>query len=237
MPLHLQIQEIPMKHVEKFLTDLDQQIQEKHLLKHPFYQAWSKGMLKRECLIEYAKEYYPHVRAFPTYLSALHSHIEDMETRIELLQNLIEEEAGKPNHPELWKTFALSLGASEEELTHHTPCEEIQLLIEMFRSICREGSVVEGLASLYAYESQIPAICLSKIEGLKAHYGFRNPRDWRYFSVHIHADQKHAKIEKDLLAQYFTFDCVQGVRHVVQHVLDGLWNFLSQMCNRHKIAC
>src|SRR4051812_49158471 len=102
-----------------FFNELEALIQQKHLLNHDFYRAWSQGELPSGVLQEYAKEYYHHVQAFPTYLSALHSRTENMAWRRLLLQNLIEEEAGSPNHPELWKEFALHLGISEEELLSH----------------------------------------------------------------------------------------------------------------------
>src|ERR1700722_15277044 len=117
------------------LEDLDMQIQAKHLLTHPFYQAWSKGELSLDCLKEYAKEYYHHVKAFPTYLSALHAHTEDPTTRQVLLKNLIEEEAGSPNHPDLWKIFANEIGATDEEIIAHKPNAEIKHLISTFRRI------------------------------------------------------------------------------------------------------
>jgi len=226
-----------MKCVDRFLKQLDEQIQEKHLLKHAFYQAWSEGKLSKDCLKEYAIEYYAHVKAFPTYLSALHAHTEDARTRKGILQNLIEEEAGTPNHPELWKSFALSLGASEEEIEAHTPCEEIQSLIQHFRCICREGQTVEGLAALYAYESQIPAICLSKIEGLKNHYSMQDPASWRYFSVHIAADEEHARMERELLGLHISSEQTVPAHFAAQRILDALWNFLTHMCHRHQIAC
>lgn len=224
-------------YVEAFLTALDGQIQAKHLLKHIFYQAWSQGKLKKECLKEYAKQYYHHVKAFPTYLSALHAHTEDVQTRKDLLQNLIEEEAGHPNHPELWKDFAISLGAAEDEIAQHLPCEEIRVLIHCFRNICREGGVAEGLAALYAYESQIPAICLSKIEGLKTHYGICDPLQWRYFSVHIGADEEHSKVERQLLARHISKDQTASAHRAAERILDALWNFLSFMCHKYEIAC
>src|SRR5271169_4807718 len=112
-----------MAFVSAFLNELDEQIQEKHLLKHTFYLAWSKGELSQDCLKEYAIEYYHHVKAFPTYLSALHARTEDMKTRQGILQNLVDEELGGPNHPELWKSFALNLGATEQEIEQHVPCE------------------------------------------------------------------------------------------------------------------
>lgn len=223
---------------EQFLSDLDSKIQAKHLLKHTFYVAWSEGRLSLECLKEYAKEYYHHVKAFPTYLSALHSHTENSETRKQILQNLIEEEAGSPNHPELWKRFALSLGNTEEEIASHVPSEEITNLIGTFKSICINGSVSDGLAALYSYESQIPPICISKIDGLRQHYGMINPKDWAYFTVHIEADKEHAAVERELIGKHFDVKNVETVNKSADQVLDGLWNFLTSLCERYEVtAC
>src|SRR5262249_56503239 len=101
---------------EEFLTALDAIIGERHLLKHPFYQLWSQGKLTLENLREYAISYYPHVAAFPTYVSGVHSGCEDAALRQELLENLIEEDRGPQNHPALWRKFAAALGASEPAL-------------------------------------------------------------------------------------------------------------------------
>ena len=84
------------------IADLDSMIAEHSMLKHPFYQAWTAGTLTRERLQNYTVEYYPHVAAFPRYLSAIHSRCADMATRQAILENLIEEERGAENHPELW---------------------------------------------------------------------------------------------------------------------------------------
>jgi pyrroloquinoline-quinone synthase len=226
-----------MTTTDVFLQELDALIQSKHLLTHTFYLAWSKGELSIECLKEYAKEYYHHVQAFPTYLSALHAHTEDAATRKVLLQNLIEEEAGSPNHPELWRNFALALGVTEAELACHTPNVEISSLIAAFRLICSKSGVAEGVAALYAYESQIPKICVSKIDGLKKHYGMQSPKDWQYFSVHIAADEQHAAEERSLLKNYITPNNMAEVRASAHTVLDGLWNFLSGLCDRYNISC
>lgn len=226
-----------MAFASAFLKKLDEQIQEKHLLKHDFYQAWSRGDLSQECLKEYAIEYYHHVKAFPTYLSALHAHTEDMKTRQGILQNLVEEELESPNHPEMWKSFALNMGATEEEIEQHTPCNAIQTLIQTFRAICSEGKTGDGLAALYAYESQIPAICISKIEGLKEHYGLCHSQQWRYFSVHIAADEEHAKVERELMVHHVSPDEADNAHQAAQRILDALWNFLSHMCHKHQIAC
>lgn len=225
------------KDCDRFLKNIDLQIQSKHLLKHPFYQAWSEGELSIDCLKDYAKEYYQHVKAFPTYLSAVHSRTDDVTIRRTLLQNLIEEEAGSPNHPELWKNFALALGTSEEELLQHTPSAAIQDLISTLRHICSKQTTVEGLSALYAYESQIPEICISKIEGLKKYYGLHDLRDFEYFTIHIDADKEHAFQERELLKSTINTNNQNAVYAAVDKTLDALWNFLSTICQRHQIAC
>ncbi len=215
------------------ISTIDQMIEKSHLLKHPFYLAWTRGELTLECLQEYAKEYYHHVKAFPTYLSALHAHTEDAAIRKSLLQNLIDEEAGSPNHPELWKEFALGIGVKEEELSHHKPSREMQALIETFRRLCREGDVGQGVAALYAYESQIPSIAQSKIDGLKKHYGATDPKTVSYFQVHIAADEEHAAVERQILEKNLSEQALDAVDQITRR----LWDFLSAMCNRHAIHC
>src|SRR3989442_6291601 len=98
------------------LETIDAQIAAKHLLNHPFYQAWTRGELSKEALQDYARQYYHHVAAFPTYLSAVHANTEDQETRRQILANLIDEEAGNPNHPQLWLRFAESTGAERQDV-------------------------------------------------------------------------------------------------------------------------
>ncbi|PYI48624.1 MAG: pyrroloquinoline quinone biosynthesis protein PqqC, partial [Verrucomicrobia bacterium] len=161
--------------MKTYLEEIDNDIAAKHLLKHPFYLAWARGELSNEALTDYARQYYHHVAAFPTYLSAVHAKCEYQATRKQLLNNLIDEEAGSPNHPELWLHFAKGLGVSEDDVRNTTKESETQTLINTFRSVCGNGSTAEGLAALYAYESQIPAICESKIDGLRKHYRFTNP--------------------------------------------------------------
>jgi len=99
--------------MNQHLDKIDNDIADKHLLKHPFYLAWTRGELSRKALADYAQQYYHHVAAFPTYLSAVHAKCDDQATRKQLLSNLIDEEAGSPNHPELWLKFAEGLHVSD----------------------------------------------------------------------------------------------------------------------------
>jgi pyrroloquinoline-quinone synthase len=219
------------------LDKIDNDIAEKHLLKHPFYLAWTRGELSNEALTDYARQYYHHVAAFPTYLSAVHAKCDDQAIRKQILANLIDEEAGSPNHSELWKKFTEGLGIQDVDLAKTARQPETSNLIDTFRTVCGERSTAEGLAALYAYESQIPAICESKIDGLKKHYGFTDPQHYEYFSVHIEADREHSAAERKMLGAYVNADNIDKVRASVGRVLDAMWEMLSGVCRRHAIAC
>jgi pyrroloquinoline-quinone synthase len=219
------------------LDQIDHDISAKHLLKHPFYLAWARGELSKDALTDYAQQYYHHVAAFPTYLSAVHANCEDQATRKQLLNNLIDEEAGSPNHPELWKNFANALGVEDAELARTEKQTETKNLINAFRSVCGKRSTAEGLGALYAYESQIPAICESKIDGLRKHYGFTKPEHYEYFTVHIDADREHSAAEREMLSRCIDDRNFEPVKASVNRVLDALWEMLSGVCRRHAIVC
>ena len=87
---------------------IDSIIDARHLLKHPFYVAWTEGRLSKEQLRHYAEQYFHNVLAEPTYLSAVHFntphlHTEtnsgDISVRQEVLKNLISEEHGEKTIP------------------------------------------------------------------------------------------------------------------------------------------
>jgi pyrroloquinoline-quinone synthase len=226
-----------MTFMNQYLDDIDNDIAAKNLLKHPFYLAWTRGELSKDALTDYARQYYHHVAAFPRYLSAAHANCEDQTTRKQLLNNLIDEEAGSPNHPELWKKFADGLGVKNAELARTEKEPETKRLIDTFRSVCGQRPTAEALGALYAYESQIPAICESKIDGLKKHYGFTEPEHYEYFTVHIEADREHSAAEREMLRRYIDHGNFDSVRASVNRVLDALWEMLSGVCRRHAIAC
>lgn len=214
---------------------IDARVARQHLLQHPFYQAWSRGELSFDALRDYATQYYHHVAAFPTYLSAVHAQTDNAGVRRHILSNLMDEEAGSPNHPELWLQFAESLGLKREEVKQAPHWNATKNLIETFRNCCGQRGTGVGLASLYAYESQIPAVSEKKIEGLKAFYGFTNPAGYKYFSVHIEADREHAAVEATQIAQVVDDSQRAAALEAVGEVLAGLYGLLSAVCEKHKI--
>src|SRR4029078_3214060 len=110
-------------------------------------------------------------------------------------------------------------------------------LITTFRSICSQGDLAEGLAALYAYESQIPAVSERKIGVVKKHYGFNDLESYLYFTVHIEADREHAAAERTLLAKNVRPENSSALPAAAEGILSGLWELLSGVCRRHAIAC
>ena len=224
-------------HSTPIVQAIDQRVGRQHLLDHPFYQAWSRGELPAAALRDYAAQYYHHVAAFPTYLSAVHAQTEDPALRRQILTNLIDEEAGSPNHPELWLRFAESLGLDADAVRSTERWPETKALIDSFRSCCRDRGTSAGLAALYAYESQIPAVSEKKIEGLKQFYGFTNADGYAYFTVHIEADREHAAVEREQLARTVSDADRPLAMQSADEVLDGLYGLLSAVCQRHNLPC
>jgi pyrroloquinoline-quinone synthase len=184
-----------------FFQALEGRIERYDLLKHPFYQAWSKGELTREDLREYASEYWHHVSAFPAYLSTLHSQLPDGKLRRVLLENLADEEGledGRP-HSEMWMDFARGMGAPEAEVRERNVSNETRAMLAHFRAEMH-NSPATALAALYTYESRVPAIAKTKADGLKQHYG-ADDRTRRYFTVHTTADVHHARVWRNALSE------------------------------------
>lgn len=222
----------------EFLTALDDLIAENHLLKHPFYQLWSQGKLTRENLREYAISYYPHVAAFPTYVSGVHSGCEDAALRQELLENLIEEERGQENHPALWRRFAAALGASPSDLAAAPRTPEVADAIAEFRRSTHDGSVAEGLAALYAYESQIPEVSKTKREGLGAFYGIVDEDATRFFSVHEEADVWHRQVEREALGRVAeTPEAREKALAAARRCCDALNRALDGVMRENALVC
>ena len=192
-----------------FWSRFEERVAPYNLLTHPFYQAWSRGDLTRDDLRAYAAEYWHHVSAFPTYLSALHSRLPDSELRREVLRNLSEEEgtdspSGRP-HSDLWMDFAEGMGATRSEVESHTVQLEMTALLETFRSAMQEPTPAAAFAALYAYESKVPAIAVTKAEGLAAHYD-ADAATARYFTLHQTADVAHASVWRELINKEIALD-------------------------------
>lgn len=211
-----------------FLKKLDETIAQHNLLEHPFYQLWNEGKLSKEMLAEYSKQYYAHVRSFPVYLSAVHSRCEDPQVRQLLLENLVEEEQGEENHPELWMRFADGLGVQRSDVQAANYIPETQESVDTFKALTTSDQFIEGVAALYAFESQVPEIARTKREGLAKFYGLSAPETVSYFSVHEEADIEHREAEQKILAQHCTTaETQERALNAAARSAKAMWHFLD----------
>lgn len=215
-------------------SKLEEKIQQKHLLAHPFYTAWSAGTLTQSSLQGYAKEYYAFEKEFPRFISALHSQCKDPKMRQALLENLIDEERGEKNHLELWTKFAEGLGVDRRELSQHFFSDETHHLLKVFREATSSDSLIDGVAALYAYERQQPDVARTKVDGLKCFYGVEEESAVEFFKVHQIYDVYHAETEANLLSQLCLSE-VDEERAVesVEKTLSVLYDFLDGVQRRY----
>ena len=212
----------------EFLQKLDETIEHHSLLKHPFYQLWNKGELTRESLAEYAKQYYAHVKAFPTYLSGVHSHCEDSSVRQLLLENLMDEEHGEENHPELWKRFAEGLGVDRDDVESAELLSETRESVNTLKQLTQSEDFIDGVAALYAYESQVPEIAKTKREGLTKFYGIEDSRTVSYFNVHETADVEHSDAERGIITKFCDTEETQNrALDSAEKSAKAMWTFLD----------
>ena len=216
-----------MKNIS-FIDQVDKQIKNNHLLNHSFYQAWNSGDLSKDTIKEYAAQYFQHVSSFPRYLSAIHSNCDDISTRQILLENLVDEEKGSENHPELWMRFAEGMGNSRDKVNNTDAMSETQDLVETFKKLSRSEQYHIGLAALYCYESMQPEISETKKEGLQKFYGIKDENTLKFFTVHMHADKWHREVVRKLLSDLAnTKEKQKEILKAVESALSVLNNFLS----------
>ena len=209
----------------ELLNKIDAAIAEKSLLKHPFYQDWQAGKLSREALQLYAAQYYRHVEAFPKHLRVLAARTEG-PLRAIVQENLAEEENPAGSHPKLWRDFAAAVGVNEDDIAYCPSLPGTQTVVQTFREICGDRPVAEAAAALYAYESQVPEIATTKMDGLKKFYGVDTPDGLAYFSVHEEADKAHRAAWRNWLEEHANGNDDE-ILATTNEALDALWGALD----------
>jgi len=171
--------------MSSLIKRIDEMIEERSLLKHPFYQMWSDGKLSLESLKGYSKEYFQLVKAVPSFMSPLIEHAPD-SLKNELIYNQEEE----IEHIKPWMRFAASLGVDEKELDNYVGLPKTIQAVSQLSSLM--NSFEGGSCAMYAFEKEIPKISQVKLEGLAEFYGISSEQATEYFKLHTEADIRHA---------------------------------------------
>jgi pyrroloquinoline-quinone synthase len=187
------------------------------LLTHPYYHAWSCGELTHDNLAFYAGQYYEHVSAFPTYLTALHARLPEGPARRAILANAADEEGiemGGRSHAAIWKQFETGITPERTDPAEILP--EMQNLVSTYRHLATNATLPKALGALYAYESQVPRVAEEKLNGLKTLYSADDPT-CEYFALHRVADLHHAQVWRQLIS-----DCLEQEPECGDQVLEGV---------------
>ena len=178
----------------RVLERMDAMIEERSLLRHPFYRSWSAGELDLSSLAGYSKEYFQLVKAVPGFMDGAVWQAPP-EQRAELEANRAEEES----HIAPWRAFAASLGVPTGDLDSYAGLEKTQRAVKDMASLM--SSYEAAAAAMYAFEKEIPAISQAKLDGLAQFYGIYSPEATEYFRLHKEADVRHAASWRGALGQ------------------------------------
>jgi pyrroloquinoline-quinone synthase len=218
---------------DSLIDRLQQRIAQRSLLTHPFYQAWQAGELSLDDLRVYAAQYYFFEANFPRFLSAIHARCPDREVRQSILDNLWDEEHGRQNHLALWLDFAAGLDLDPDQVEFTPVLPQTQALLDAYFQACAESSFQQGLAAVYAYESQVPQLMVEKIRGLRDFYGVTDPTTLQFFEVHGVLDEDHSAREAEAIASQTNQEESAAVVASLDAALEAWWGFLDGVYQHH----
>ena len=178
--------------MHSLIQKLDRTIEERSLLKHPFYQSWSDGKLTREALAGYSKEYYQLVKAVPIFMTQLMDHVPSS-----LYDELDFHQQEEFSHIGMWERFASGLGVSRNDLLNYNGLYKTNYAISGMYQLM--GSLEIGAVTMYALEKEIPKISQIKLEGLAEFYGLTSEDVTKYFKEHTEVDIRHTASWKKLI--------------------------------------
>ena len=171
---------------------IDQIIEERSLLKHPFYEMWSDGKLTQESLAGYSKEYFQLVKAVPEFMTPI---IERAPNSV--ITELIENQQEESDHIKPWISFAGELGISEDELISYSGLDKTKKAVSDLSELM--NTFDGGACAMYAFEKEIPKISQTKLDGLSEFYQITNDNATEYFKLHTEADIRHTASWRNIL--------------------------------------
>ncbi|MDH5432048.1 MAG: iron-containing redox enzyme family protein [Nitrosopumilus sp.] len=174
------------------IQKIDEMIEEKSLLKHPFYQMWSDGKLTQESLAGYSKEYFQLVKTVPSFMTPI---IEKSPESV--VSELVKNQQEESDHIKPWIAFAGELGISEDELISYSGTAKTQKAVSDLNQLM--DTFDGGACAMYAFEKEIPKISQTKLDGLAEFYGMTSHNATEYFKLHTEADIRHAASWRNIL--------------------------------------
>jgi pyrroloquinoline-quinone synthase len=200
-----------------FFTSLDELIERRSVLRHPFYTRWSAGELTIEELADYSGQYRHAVTALAAASARAAELADDEQTRAELEGHAAEELA----HVELWDSFMAAVGGGGDD----RPTPESEHCAATWAG-ARDRELLPTLVALYVIESSQPAIAATKRQGLAEHYAITG-KGASYFELHEQRDVEHARAARELIEARLDVSDQQPLLAEAERVLDANWLLLD----------
>jgi len=178
--------------MNSLIKKIDEMIEERSLLKHPFYEMWSDGKLSLDSLSGYSKEYFQLVKAVPSFMTPIIQQAPDY-----FVNELVENQQEESSHIKLWTKFAGAVGIPENEIEKYQGLDKTRQAVTMLSSLM--GTYEGGACAMYAFEKEIPKISQIKLDGLAEFYGISSEEATQYFKLHTEADIRHAAVWRKIL--------------------------------------
>ena len=182
--------------MSKLIYRIDQEVEKKSLLKHPFYKMWSNGELGLNHLQGYSLEYFQLVKVVPELVNNIVLKMGESKLRSTVEESQKDEES----HIEPWISFATSLGVKKKDLLNHVCDENTKKAVSSLVELTKH-SLDEAVCAMYAYELDLPNISKTKIEGLTKLYNLSSSDSTNYFEIHQEADIRHAAVWRHMIRE------------------------------------
>ena len=178
------------------IQQINEIIEERSLLKHPFYQMWSDGKLTQDSLAGYSKEYFQLVKTVPSFMAPIIDKAPDS-----VIDELIANQQEESDHIRPWIKFAGELGVPEDELTTYSGLNKTRQAVSDLNILM--NTFDGGACAMYAFEKEIPKISQTKLDGLAEFYGITSDDATEYFKLHTEADIRHAASWRNILEKSY----------------------------------
>ena len=180
--------------MNSLIKKIDEMIEERSLLKHPFYEMWSDGKLSLDSLSGYSKEYFQLVKVVPSFMTPIIQQAPDY-----FVNELVENQQEESSHIKLWTKFAGAVGIPENEIEKYQGLDKTRQAVTMLSSLM--GTYEGGACAMYTFEKEIPKISQIKLDGLAEFYGISSEEATEYFKLHTEADIRHAATWRKILEE------------------------------------
>lgn len=195
--------------MDDFIRELDTRIAARKKMTSPLYQCIMAGEATQRLLMNFVIHRYPIKNLWTRNILGIASRIEDYHLRVELVENIYEEETGRltrsRRHLDSFVAFGASVGVTPEMLRSAPLLPETRAVMEHNLEVCNDSRVhfTAGVASvLLLMEGQPPIVGSdrrSMLSVMRDVYGL--PPEGHEFFVH-HAsssaeDQHVSELEDD----------------------------------------